>query len=47
MYVESVQNYASSTIDELYTLINKYINSGDITVFTRVEKYTGDSSTDN
>lgn len=46
MYVESVQNYASSTIDELYTLINKYINSGDITVFTRVEKYTGDSSTD-
>ena len=46
MYVESVQNYASSTIDELYTPINKYINSGDITVFTRVEKYTGDSSTE-
>lgn len=46
MYVESVQNYASSTIDELYTLINKYINSGDITVFTRVEKYIGSSGTE-
>lgn len=40
MYVENIQGYASTNMNELATLITKYITSGDIKVFTRVEVFT-------
>ena len=41
MIVETVQNYTSTTIDAFAAQITKYIDSGDITVITRVEAYDG------
>lgn len=40
MYVENIQGYASTNMNELATLITKYITSGDIKVITRVEVFT-------
>lgn len=40
MYVENIQGYASTNLNELASLITKYITSGDIKVITRVEVFT-------
>lgn len=39
MIVETVQNYSGGTVDAFAAQITKYIDSGDITVITRVEPY--------
>ena len=39
MYVENIQAYGSTDLKELASLITKYINSGDITLITRVETF--------
>ena len=39
MFVENIQAYGSTDLTELASLITKYINSGDITLITRVETF--------
>lgn len=46
MIVENIQGYGSTDLTELASLITKYINSGDITLITRVETFTSSSADD-
>lgn len=47
MIVETVQNYSGGTVDAFAAQITKYINSGDITVITRVQAYDSTEGTNN
>ena len=46
MIVENVQAYGSTDLTELASLITKYINSGDITLITRVETFQATAADD-
>lgn len=46
MYVETIQNYQNTDVDELIAKINQYIQSGDIKCITRVEKWTNSQTND-
>lgn len=46
MFVENIQAYGSTDLTELASLITKYINSGDITLITRVETFQSTAADD-